>query len=138
MESACPASCKEVSLWSGDAATLLIDVIKHLIRKAGFFREVVEVTSDLKGSTAALYQGKWSRFLIWCRGQNLSPRKVTITQIAKLFLYLWRELKFSVPAVKGYFVALIYVFSLAGLYLPSNHVISRMLCIFKKTCPQRR
>ena len=47
------------------------------------------------------------------------------------------ELKLSVTAVKGYRVALSHVFSLAGVDLATNRIISRMFCSFKKSCPPR-
>ena len=63
-------------------------------KRLGFLRGVTEVgMKDLMSSTAALYEGKWSRFPHWCCGQNLSPCKATVQQIAKFFLYLRTELK---------------------------------------------
>ena len=82
--------------------TSLVEVVKHWL-----LREVAEVISS-QGSTVALYQGKWPQFLCWCHGQNVSPCKASIPQIAKFFLYLWRELKLSVPAVKCYHATLMF------------------------------
>ena len=92
------------------------------------FGEVVEVVaSDLRGSVAALYQGKWSQFLHWYHGWNFAPCKATVQQIAKFFLYLWRELKLLVPAVQDYCAALNHVFLSAGVDLAVNIVICRIL-----------
>ena len=97
-----------------------MEVIKHLVRKVGFSGKVVEVVAaDLRGSTAAIYQGKWSRFLYWCHGLNLSPCKATVHQVVEFFLNLRRELKLLVPAVKSYHVALNLVSSLALRWLVS-------------------
>ena len=57
-------------------------------------------------------------------------------QIAE-FLYLLRELKLPVLAVKGYQSALKHVFSLAGANLAASKIFSRMFSSFKKTCPPR-
>ena len=94
-------------------------------------------TLDFRGSAAALYQGKWSRFLHGCHGQNLSPCKATVPQIAELFLCLWRKLKLSLPAVKGYHAALNYIFSLVGLDLAAIRVVNRIFRSFEKMCPPR-
>ena len=101
-----------------------MEVVKHLVCEADFLREIMEVVAlDLRGSTVALYQRKWSWFLHWCHGQNISLCKATIPQITKFFLYLQRELKLSVLAVESYCATLNHVSSLAGKNLPANHVI---------------
>ena len=64
-------------------------------------------------------------------GQNLSPFKATVQQIAEFFLYLHRELKMSIPAVKGHCAVLTHVFSLAGVDLAANHIISRLVRSFE-------
>ena len=46
------------------------------------------------------YQGKWSRILHWCHGQNINACKTTIPQIAEFLLYLHLELKLSVSALE--------------------------------------
>ena len=82
--------------------------------QAKFSKEVLEVASpDLRKFTAYLYQGKWSRFFHWCHGRNITPYKTTLKQLAEFFVYLQRELKFTVSA-KGYQSALNYVFTLIG------------------------
>ena len=49
---------------SGDVVASCVEIIKLLIHKAGFSREVAKVIPlDLRGSTAAFYWRKWSRFL---------------------------------------------------------------------------
>ena len=97
--------------------------------------EIAEVfASNLRRSTACLYQGKWSRFLHWCHWRNISPCKGTVLQIVKLFLYLWMGLELSVPAVKGYQATLNHVFSLAGMDLAANKIICRMFNCCEKTC----
>ena len=124
--------------WPVGSSSPCVEVVKQLVRKAGFSREVVEVfTSGLRVSKAAFCRGKWSRFLHWCCGWKISPCKVTIPQITKFFLYLQSKLKLFVHAVEGYCAALNHVFSLTGLDLSASHVISRMFHSFEKTCPPR-
>ena len=84
------------------------------------------------------YQGKWSGFLHWCHGWNLSPCKASIPQKAEFFLYLHRELKLLVPAVKSYCSVLNHVFSLAGLDLADNHIICRMYHSLEKSAHRKR
>ena len=59
LESSGSTTLQEVSLGSGDTAASLVEVIRCLVCKAGFLREVVEVVAlNLRGSIAAVDQGK--------------------------------------------------------------------------------
>ena len=54
VESSGPASHQKVSLESGDIVASCMEVIRCLVCRAGFSREVMEViASDIRGSTAA-------------------------------------------------------------------------------------
>ena len=54
----------EVPLRPRDPPPSHVEVIHHCAQNSGFLRAVAEVTAlDLRGSTAALYQGKWFRFI---------------------------------------------------------------------------
>ena len=56
VEPSCSTTCEEVPSRP-----------QRLIRMVGFSRKVVRITSsDLRRSTAAFYQSKWTRFLGWC------------------------------------------------------------------------
>ena len=90
---------------------------------------------NLRCSTAALYQSKWTRFLGWCDRWGVDPCKASVLQIAEFFLYLSQELNLSVPAVKGYLAALNPVFSLTGMDLAAITVVSRMFRSFERLCP---
>ena len=79
----------------------------------------------------------YSRVLHWYLGQNITSCKETALQIAEFFLYLHRELKFTIPAVKVYRSALNHVIALACTDLEANKIISRMFSNFKKSCPPR-
>ena len=107
--------------------------------KAGFSNEVTEVAStDLRKSTACLYQGKCSRFLHWCHGRNIAPCKATIQQLAEFFLYLYRELKLTVSTIKGYRSAFNDVcLHSAWLRFFLEQAHKRMFCSFEKSCPLR-
>ena len=94
VESLGPATRQEVSQRYGDAVTLCMEVVKRVICKAYFSKEVAEVViPDLRKSTACLYQGKWSRFLHWCCGRNNFLCKATVSQIV-VFLYLRESCSF--------------------------------------------
>ena len=135
MEPPRPASCQKVPLQSEDPPPSRMEVIQHLVRKASFSRRVAKVVAkDFRGSTAALYQHKWSRFLHWCCGQNISPCKATAQQIVEFFPYLQVELKLSASVVKSYCTALNHISSLAGVDLAANPIISRMFHSFERSC----
>ena len=83
VEPSCPTTREEVPPRPRDPPSSHVEVIQHLIRKAGFSRKVVCVAaSDLRRSTAALYQSKWTRFFGWCDGRSVNPCKATLSQIA--------------------------------------------------------
>ena len=54
---------------------------------------------------------------------------------SRVVLYLLREPKLLVPAVKGCCASLNYVFSLAVKDLVASHMFSRILSSFKRICP---
>ena len=130
------ASCQKVPSRSEDPLPSRAEVFQDIVKMTVFLRRVTEVVAkDLRGSTANLYQGKWLRFLYWCFGWNISPCKATVQQIVDFFLYLWGELKLSVPMVKSYLVVLNHIFSLIGFDLAANLIISRSFCSFERSCP---
>ena len=101
---------------------------KQLVYKAGFSEEVEEiVATDLRRSTACLYQGKSSRFLHWYHWQNIAPCKGTVLQIAEFFLYLCRELKLPEPMIKGCRSVLNHVLSLASTDMAVNRSLAGCL-----------
>ena len=57
--------------------------------------------------------------------------------MAEFFLFFCQELGLSVPAVKGYRVALNHVFSFTEMDLAASTVVSRMFLSFKRSCPLR-
>ena len=135
VELAGPATCAEVPSRPRDLLASRMEVIQHHAQKAGFSKAVVQVTvAELRHSTAALYQSKWSRFLGWCDRQGVFPCKASVPQIAEVFLYLRQELCLSVPAVKGCQAAQNHVFSLTGMDLAASTVVSRMFHSFERSC----
>ena len=122
MEPPSSASHKEVSprrhAWS---------LSSELLERQAF--KVARVAAaDLRCSTAARYQSKWTRFLV-------DPCKAIIPVIAEFFLFLRQDLELSVPAVKSYRAALNHVFSLTGMDLAASSVLSRMFRHFERSCP---
>ena len=139
--------CQEVPLQSGEASSSRVEVTKHLVRKAGFSREVVEVVAlDLSGSAAALYQGVWFRFFHWCGGRSISPWKATVQQTAE-FSVSAEGTEAICACGQGLSCYPNHVFSLVGLDIAADCVVgldiaadcvvSRMFCSFKKTCSPR-
>ena len=93
MESAGPAPLVEVSSLSGDTLPSRVEVIHQLVRKAGFSRVVAKVAvADLRHSTTALYQSKWSRFLHWYHKRDVIPCKASVQQVGEFSLYMRRDL----------------------------------------------
>ena len=70
-----------------------------------------------------------------CVVNRISSRKATVQQITEFFIYLRRELRLSIPVMKGYCAALQHVFLLADADLAANRIISRMFHSFEKSCP---
>ena len=57
--------------------------------------------------------------------------------IAQFFLFLHKELRFSVPVIKDYSAAPNNALVLADMDLGANRVINRMLSSFKRNCLHR-
>ena len=117
---------------SGDAATLLMEVVWRLFHKAGFSKEAGESwlwTSKDPRNVSARESGLDSIGIV----KKISLWKATDLQKAALLLYLQRELRVSAPAVEDYRTAHNHVFSLTGMDLAANEVISRMLSSFENT-----
>ena len=132
------ASRQEVPPRPQDPLTSRVGLIQRLIRTAGFSMKIACVAAaDLKRSTSAIYQSKWTRFLGWCDRRGIDPCKTTSPVITELFLYLHQELELSVTAVKGYRAALNHVFSLTGMDLAASSMVSRMFLHFERSCPPR-
>ena len=101
---------KEVSQESEVIMPSCMAATKRLIQKACFCEDVLEViAADARKTTTYLYQGRWSRILYFWFGRNISPCKATVHQIAQFFLYFLKELRFSVPAIKGHSAAFSHV-----------------------------
>ena len=98
---------------------------------------VLVTATDLRRSTAALYQSKWSRFIGWSEQQGINPCKASIPQVAEFFFYLRQELGLSVPVVQGYRAVLNHVFSLTEMDLAASTMVSWMFHSFEKLCPPR-
>ena len=107
-----------------------MELIQRLIRKAAFSKKY-----DLRLSTTAIYQSKQTLFLGWCDRRGIYPCKTTIPLIAEFFLHLYKELGLSVTADKGYSPALSHIYSLTGMDLATNPMVSRMFHCFERSCP---
>ena len=126
VESSHSTSLQEVSQGPGVISSSRLEVIKRLNHKAGFSEVIAEaVALNLQDPQHVFTRESGV-------AEGISPCKATVLQLAEFFLYQQRELKPSVPVVKGYQVALNHVFSLAGMDLTANEIISRMLSSFKK------
>ena len=130
--------CKEVMQGSGVTVPSCMEAIKQLVCKAGFCEEVVKVfVTKVRKSTTHSCQGKWSRFLHWCCGRNIGPCKATVHQVGQFFLHVCKELRFSMPLVKGYRAAKNHVFALSRTDLAANRVVDSVFSSFERNCLPR-
>ena len=118
---------------------LLLGIVQLLAQKSGFSRQVADaVSTDLQKSKSFFHQGRRSKFLhCYCR-RNIAPRKATFRQLPEFFLYIWKYLKFSVLAIKGYRLFLNDVFILYVMGIAANAVISCMFSSFEGSFPPRK
>ena len=72
---------KEVQQRPQVTSVSLLEVIKQLNWMVNFWMRLQSVSSDIRRSTAFLYQEKWSEFFNWCCGRDISPCKATVQQI---------------------------------------------------------
>ena len=135
VELAGPATHVEIQSRPRDPPASHVEVIQRLVRNAGFSRAFALVAAaDLRRSTVALYQFKWTRCLGWCDRQGVDPCKASVPQIAEFFLYLHQEFGLSVLAVTGYRAAMNLVCSFTGMDLAAGTMVSRMFCSFERLC----
>ena len=116
--------CHSVSWFhkAGGVVRTCMETMMQLVCKAGYSKEVTGIiATDLRRSTACLYQVKWSGFHHGCPGSNVTLCKATVQQIAEFFLYL-QELGLSVPAIKSCKAAHNHVFTLSGMDLCASSV----------------
>ena len=84
-----------------------------------------------------LHQGKWSRFLRCCCGRNIASCKTTFQELPAFFLYIQKDLKLFVLAIKGCRSALNDVFILYVIDIAVSAVINHMFSGFKRSFPPR-
>ena len=77
------------------------------------------------------------QLVIWNKYCFMQGHCTAVQQMAEFLLYLWKELRLSLPVVKGYRAALNRVFTVAGMHLIASRVISRLFSSFEKTCLPR-
>jgi hypothetical protein len=49
-----------------------------------------------------VYDAKWSIFVNWCVGRELDPIKVSVQQLADLFVYLFEDKDLFLSTINGY------------------------------------
>ncbi|XP_076049118.1 uncharacterized protein LOC143029868 [Oratosquilla oratoria] len=118
--------------------TSRVQTMVRILLEKGFPKEVAEdMSSPIRSSSAALYQGKWNAFAEWCHSRAIAPEQATIPLIASFFHFLRKSKKISLSAVQGYRAALNQVFSLKGMDLALSPEISMLFRHFRKSCPPR-
>ena len=130
---------EKVSQEAGVAVPTHLETIKQLVCKAGFHKKVAEVIAmELRRSAACVYQGKRPRFpqVLWkdyyfMQGHCSADRRV-------LYIYLSKELRLLVPAIKGCGAAFNHVLTLATTDLTTSQVISIMFSSCKKAVFEKR
>ncbi len=107
-----------------------LEIISRHLQTKGFSQQASEVISaHHRASTSSLYQSKWQLFSNWCDGQQIDPLKVTVPQVAELFLYmyLFNDKGFKMSTIKGYCSAISRVLRYQGTDISNDDEISLLI-----------
>ena len=103
----------------------------------GFSGECIDrILNPFRDSTKAVYEGKWNRFINYCKERDLDANLITIPQLADFFLYLFTVLNQRPITIAGYRSALGPHLSHRLGDLGSNPVLSKLFKSFHRDRPK--
>ena len=75
----------------------------HLSDREAFLKKQPSTSLEqLRQSTRAIYDSKWSIFCSWCLSKQIDPLSITAQQLAEFFLYLFEDKGYTPSTIKGY------------------------------------
>jgi hypothetical protein len=108
----------------------------HLSDREAFLKKQPSTSLEqLRQSTRAIYDSKWSIFCSWCLSKQIDPLSITAQQLAEFFLYLFEDKGYTPSTIKGYRSAIARTIHLSGgPDFGSDEFLSLM---FKNFCIER-
>ena len=120
------AKIRQVPSESRKSASARLETIEAGLRRSGFSDEVAQaVRGGLRGSTSALYDCRYDKFVSWKR-QFHSDADVTIPLIAEFLLYLRQVKKLKAGTIDGYKSALTSALSIQGIDISRDQTIHQL------------
>ena len=86
------------------------DAIGESVVSHGYSRQVAKIVASAgRGSTNAIYDGRWKLYTDWCKPRQVNPAIPTGPQLAEFFTYLFSVKKLSYSTLRGYKASIISV-----------------------------
>ena len=132
------ASLPSVPSGSVQAVSSCLETIKRFTRAGGFSKHVAQqVSLARRSSSRAGYQSKWLVYRQWCRSEDHSISRPSLSKIADFLFWLRRSRQLSVSAVMGYRSMLSAVFKSILLEISLSPIIHDLLRSFQVEAPVR-
>jgi hypothetical protein len=98
------------------------------IRQKGFsVRATNHISNAVRQSTEIVYDAKWSIFVDWCVGREIDPIKVSVQQLADVFVHLVEDKGILPSTIKGYRSSITRTLTISGGTDFSNNEFSSLL-----------
>ena len=115
-----------------------VEIIEQSYVEKGFSQEAAgRMAKPQKGSTLAVYEGKWRVFVSWCGERGTSPCSASPPVIADFLCHLHDVKKLASSTIEGYRTAICQVLkATTGQDLGRNAELSSLLAYFDRQ-PQK-
>ena len=120
------------------AVASCLETIQRFTRARGFSKRVAQqVSIACRPSSWAGYQAKWLVFRRWCRSEDHSVSRPSLSKIADFLFWLRRSRRLSVSAVMGYRSMLSAVFKSILPEISTSPTLHDLLRSFQVEAPVR-
>ena len=109
------------------------------IQEQGVTDEVAaRIEAPQRLSTRAVYKSKWCIFVKWCDSHEVDFRSPSISQIADILLYLFKERKLQPSTIEGYRTAIADMVGNDKLNISKDENLTQLLDSFHRDKPKGR
>ena len=114
--------------------------LRQGIRQKGFsVRATNHISKAVRQSTEIVYEAKWSIFVNWCVGREIDPIKVSVQQLADLFVHLFKDKGLFPSTIKGYRSSVTRTLAISGgTDFSNNEFLSLLIRHFDLQRPKQK
>ena len=114
-ESTLSAERKNNASKSREPTSARLVTLRKVNRQKGFsVRATNHISKAVRQSTDIVYDATWSIFINWCVGRELDPIKVSVQQLADLFVYLFEDKDLFPSTINGYRSSITRTLAISG------------------------